>query len=60
MLDPGNTIAQTRLVQCAQRLARVAEEAQAVGMTASAKNYIEAALSIRPGVSQWETWRLEW
>jgi serine/threonine protein kinase len=60
LLDPGNEVAQTRLIQCAERLATVAAEAQAVGMTMSAKAYIEEALSIHPGVSQWEAWQAQW
>jgi hypothetical protein len=60
LLDPGNEVAQTRLIQCAERLATVAVEAQAVGMTVSAKAYIEEALSIHPGVSQWEAWQAQW
>jgi tetratricopeptide (TPR) repeat protein len=60
LLDPGNEVAQTRLIQCAERLATVAVEAQAVGMTVSAKAYIEEALSIHPGVSEWEAWQAQW
>lgn len=60
LLDPNNEDARARLAECAERLARVAEEAQAVGMTESAKIYIEKALSIRPDVAQWEAWRAQW
>ncbi|MDG1703307.1 MAG: protein kinase [Pseudomonadales bacterium] len=60
LLDPGNEVAQTRLIQCAERLATVAVEAQEVGITVSAKAYIEEALSIHPGVSQWEAWQAQW
>ncbi len=60
ILDPGNEIAQRRLIACAERLAGVAAEAQAVGMSEAAKRYIGKALSIQPGVSQWEAWRAQW
>jgi len=60
LLDPGNEVAQKRLNQCAERLATVAVEAQAVGMTVLAKAYIEEALSIRPGVRLWEAWQAQW
>ncbi len=60
LLDPGNELAQTRLTQCAERLATVAAEAQAFGMAELAKAYIEEALLIRPDVNQWQTWRAQW
>ena len=60
LLNPGNELAQTRLTQCAERLATVAAEAQAFGMAELAKAYIEEALLIRPDVNQWQTWRAQW
>ena len=60
ILDPGNEIAQRRLIACAERLAEVAAAAQAVGMSEAAKRYISKALSIQPGVSQWKAWQAQW
>lgn len=59
-LDPGNDQAQAMLTRAAERLAAVAQEAYAVGMTEEAVQYLELALTVTPDVSAWRELRTTW
>jgi tetratricopeptide (TPR) repeat protein len=59
-LDPNNGVAKSRLAACAERLAEVAKEAQAVGMIAPAKAYLQQALSLKPEAEAWQVLLRQW
>ena len=59
-LDADNSKALELLVLCAERLARVATQANDVGMTPQAKNYLKQALDLRPESAQWRQWLQTW
>lgn len=59
-LDPGNERATELLEQCAERLAAVAVEAHEFGLTDTARQYLDLALTITPEVEQWVTLRDSW
>ena len=59
-LDPANKEAERLLKQVAQRLARVAQEAKAANLHREAQEYLDLALAIVPGVTEWQTLRDEW
>jgi tetratricopeptide (TPR) repeat protein len=59
-LDPGNQAALALRRQCASRLAAVAEEAHAQGLTRLGKEYLELALSVTPDVEAWRVLRARW
>ncbi|MEZ5560472.1 MAG: protein kinase [Pseudomonadales bacterium] len=59
-IDPENAEARVLLQQCAERLAGVAEDAYAVGMTEDARHYLELALTVTPGVARWRELREQW
>ncbi len=59
-VDPGNQLARALLAQSAARLAGVAQEAFAAGMTEQAKRYLDLALSVTPDDRNWQKLRLDW
>ena len=59
-LDPGNERATELLQQCAERLAAVAVEAHEFGLTDTARQYLDLALTITPEVEQWVILRDSW
>lgn len=59
-LDPGNAEAEGLLREVAGRLAEVAKEARAAGLRREAQEYLDLALAIVPGVTEWQTLRDDW
>ncbi|MCS5567049.1 MAG: hypothetical protein NZ743_03385, partial [Pseudomonadales bacterium] len=59
-LDPGNDVAERRLLESAERLALVAREAHEVGLQTEAQLYLELALTVRPDVGEWRRLRDQW
>jgi tetratricopeptide (TPR) repeat protein len=59
-LDPGNAVAAKLLREVAERLAIVAREAWQAGMRRDALEYLDLALAIVPGVTEWQTLRDQW
>ena len=59
-LDPGNEVAERRLLESAERLALVAREAHEVGLQTEAQLYLELALTVRPDVGEWRRLRDQW
>lgn len=59
-IDPGNPDAEAMLVDIAERLAAVAEQAYAVGMTEQARTYLDLALTVTPNVLDWRAKRDAW
>ena len=59
-LDPGNERATALLQQCAERLAAVAVEAHEFGLTETARQYLDLALTITPEVEPWVILRDSW
>jgi hypothetical protein len=59
-LDPGNDSAQALLRLCAERLARVAQEAYQFGLYEPAEQYLDLALTITPEVAEWVALRDSW
>ncbi len=59
-LDPGNETALALLDRSAERLAAVAQEAHAAGLTEDAKQYLELALTVTPDVDAWRDLRASW
>lgn len=59
-LDPANKEAERLLKQVAQRLAQVAKEAKAANLHREAQEYLDLALAIVPGVTEWQTLREGW
>ena len=59
-LDPTNGQAKDLLNQCAYRLADVAREAYKYDLQSKAKEYMDLALTINPGVAKWVELRDKW
>ena len=59
-LDPGNARAEALLNQSATRLAEVAEEAFAAGLTEPARHYLDLALTVTPDQVEWRSLRESW
>ncbi|MFK7915905.1 MAG: protein kinase [Pseudomonadales bacterium] len=59
-IDPGNAAAEAMLIEIAERLAAVAEQAYAVGMTQQARTYLDLALTVTPNVLDWRAKRDAW
>jgi len=59
-LDPTNREAERLLKQVAQRLAEVAKEAKAANLHREAQEYLDLALAIVPGVTEWQSLRVAW
>jgi tetratricopeptide (TPR) repeat protein len=59
-LDPNNQRAGQLLVQSAERLAAVAQEAFEAGLVEQAKAYMDEALTVNPKVIEWRIKRDTW
>ena len=59
-LDPDNQDATDLLRRTARRLAAVADEAWEAGMQSEARYYLDLALTVTPGVAEWQDRRDEW
>lgn len=59
-LDPDNAAAAGILRDVAERLAVVAREAWQAGMRRDALEYLDLALAIVPGETEWQTLREQW
>lgn len=59
-LDPANKEADLLLKQVAERLAQVAKEANMANLHREAQQYLDLALAIVPGVTEWQELREEW
>lgn len=59
-LDPDNEDAADLLRRTAERLASVAREAWEAGMETEARYYLDLALTVTPGVAEWQQRRRDW
>jgi tetratricopeptide (TPR) repeat protein len=59
-IDPDHREARRMLRSAAERLADVAQEAHAVGMSAEARQYMELALGVVPDQAEWRRLLQDW